>query len=366
MMDTFTVIFSVMLIAHIVFTGIVVFNYFKAFRIENIQAENSSDKMLSILVPARNEEKNIGNIIASIENQDYTNYELIIVDDNSEDATYETARDFAERNSKIKVVRGGELPPGWLGKNWTCCQLAQQASGDPFLFIDADVQLEKSAVGNSLALLKRHNLSMLSVFPSQIIRTFGERLIVPLMNWFLLSFLPLNMVYTSRQKSFVAANGQFLMITREMYDKIGTHEMFRDKVVEDMEIARAVKLSGRKIMTCLGNNVIKAEMYNSFAEAFNGFSKNFFPGFNTGKFLFISLIIIVFSFYSLPAIFVFFSNLFLLLILMIIIQRILLSIINKESVLLNVLLHPLQMVMMLIIGFSSTFRAKKVWKGRQL
>jgi hypothetical protein len=174
------------------------------------------------------------------------------------------------------------------------------------------------------------------------------------------------MVYTSRKKSFVAANGQFLMITRETYNYIGTHEMFRDKVVEDMEIARAVKLKKKKIMTCLGNNVIKTGMYNSFADAYNGFSKNFFPGFNTGKFFFTSLIITIFLFYTLPFGLVFISPLFVAVVFTIILQRILVSLISKESVTRNIILHPLQMIMMLTIGLSSTYRSRKIWKGRQL
>jgi chlorobactene glucosyltransferase len=365
-MDLMTIILLIMLAAQLVFTGIVVFNFLYAGRLENISGETNDSGKISILVPARNEEKNIGRIINSIENQDYKNYELIIVDDNSDDATFEIADSYASRNEKIKIYKGEELPEGWLGKNWACFQLSKYASGNPLLFIDADVHLENATVGYSLRLMQKNNLSLFSVFPSQIIRSFGEMLIVPLMNWFLLTFLPLSLIFDSRSKSFVAANGQFLMITREAYNEIGKHEAIRDKVVEDMEIARAVKSNKRKAMTYLGGNKIKAEMYKSFSEAFDGFSKNFFPGFNTNRTFFISLIIILFLFYTLPFILVFIEPLFLIMIFIILAQRVLLSILNKESVLMNSFLHIVQMLMMLLIGFNSTFNSKKVWKGRTI
>lgn len=365
-MDLLTVILFVMLAAQLIFTGIVVYNFFTAGRIKNIPAEISDGGKISILVPARNEENNIEGIITSIENQDYENYELIIVDDNSDDTTFEIAESYARKNERIKIYQGEPLPDGWLGKNWACYQLSKFASGDPLLFIDADVQIKESAVGYSLGLMEKYNLSLLSVFPSQIIRSFGEKLIVPLMNWFLLTFLPLSQVFLSRNKSFVAANGQFLMIRRETYNDIGTHKAFKDQVVEDMEIARSVKSGNKNVMTCLGNGVIKAEMYDSFSEAFSGFSKNFFPGFNTGKILFTSLIIVLFSIYTFPFLFIFFDTAFLIIILLIFVQRILLSVLNKESVLLNSILHLAQMLMLLLIGFTSTYKSKMVWKGRTI
>jgi glycosyltransferase involved in cell wall biosynthesis len=345
---------------------IIMLNYFTARRIFNVPTEKIESAKLSILIPARNEESNIANIIKSIEKQDFNYYELLILDDNSEDNTYSIIEEHSKKNEKIKVTKGKELPKSWLGKNWACYQLSKLAVGDYLLFVDADVRLKKYAISYSLWLMKKFNLRMLTVFPTQITKTIGEKLIVPLMNWLLISFLPLDLVYRSARESFVAANGQFLLIEKNTYMEIGTHEKFKDKVVEDMEIARAVKRSKNKLMTCVGNNTILTEMYNSFSEALKGFSKNFFAGFNTSRTLFLIFVSLLFTIFILPFVLLFFNPLFVFLAVLIFIQRIFISLISNEKIIFNILLHPLQMIIMFFTGLNSIYKKKKIWKGRYI
>ena len=140
------------------------------------------------------------------------------------------------------------------GKNWACHQLSQKAKGKYLLFIDADVELAPNAISSTAKIMAETKTKMLSVFPTQRIKSFGEWLIVPLMNWLLLAFLPLRQVYASRNNSFIAANGQFILWDRETYFSIGGHQQVANAVVEDMELARKAKQKN-KIITLLGGNL---------------------------------------------------------------------------------------------------------------
>ena len=154
------------------------------------------------------------------------------------------------------------------------------------------------------------------------------------------------------------------MIKKEAYLKIGTHEKFKSNVVEDMEIIRSIKTNDLKGMTCVGNNTINAEMYASFQESFNGFTKNFFRGFNTSRVNFILLItILLFLFFS-PFIFIVWNSAYIIIISLIVFERILVSMLSKESIILNIILHPLQILIMFIIGLRSVLKKKILWKDR--
>ncbi len=262
----------------LIFLGISFYNYLTAPRIKNTNSKFNSNKSISILIPARNEEKNIKNCINSVLTQTYKNFELIVLDDESTDNTYNIVKETSDKNEKVKLIKGKSLPEKWIGKNWACHQLSEKASGDILLFIDADVELKQNALYESLNLFESNNLNMLSCFPTQKIRTFGEWLIVPSMNFFLLNLLPLKKVFSSPKKSFVAANGQFIMLDKPSYNQIGGHNSVKNEVVEDMELARLYKQNKLSVLTALGDKNIYCNMYNSFSESFYGFSKEFFPG----------------------------------------------------------------------------------------
>lgn len=326
----------------------------------------SQNNLVSILIPARNEEENIQACLDSCLNQTYANKEIIVLNDNSSDRTLEILNSYSDR---IKIINGEDLPDGWIGKNWACYQLAQQANGDYLLFIDADVQLNKNAVKSAIEKIVQTNSGLISVFPTQIIKTFSEWLIVPLMNWILLGFLPLILVYKSKNKSFVAANGQFMLWQKEVYQKLGGHSSVRSKSVEDMEFARNCKLNRINIKTLLGGNLIYCRMYSNLKDAINGFAKNFFPGFNTNAvnfLIFISLIALA----SLIPFFIWDNFIYsFILILMIILSRVFISFLSKQNLLLNIVLHPIQMMSLLLVGIISVYKTsfgKLKWKERKL
>ncbi len=325
--------------------------------------------LVSVLIPARNEAKSIERLLYTITQQTYRKIEIIVLDDHSEDRTAAIATSVAHVEPRMRVIIGKQLPEGWTGKNWACHQLAQEAAGDILLFIDADVQLSPEAISSAVTCLEENRLAMLSIFPTQIMQSFGERLVVPLMNWLLLSSLPLRLVYSSSHPKFVAANGQFILIRNDIYTEIGGHEVVSDKIVEDMEIARILKRSKKRIMTLLGGELLSCRMYSGAEEAANGFTKNFYPGFNTSKRVFIATLLALLAVFLGPFIAIFENELFMYPVLVILLNRLFISIVSKQSPLYNILLHPLHMLIMIIIGIRSVEAYSKgqiTWKGRRL
>lgn len=349
---------------------VIIINFFTAPLLKNLTDDQQhTGKKISVLIPARNEEHNIGKCLAYVLNQDVNIYEIIVLDDQSSDNTKNIVSDIAAEHSNLKLVDGEPLPKNWIGKTWACEQLGRIAKGDLLLFIDADVEMKPRAVRSALHLLNKYEPVMLSCFPTQKLKYFGEWMIVPLMNWLLLSFLPLKSVYSSKNNSLAAANGQFILVDRKTYINMGSHERVSSQIVEDMELIRNYKSAGLKVMTVLGNNTVYCRMYNSFSDAFNGFSKNFFTGFRISATGFIILILVLFTIYFVPYIFVFMDVRFLWLVLIIILSRIVISVLSNQSVLLNLLLHPLQILIMLLTGIYSVIvnkRKRIVWKERPL
>ena len=362
-----TAIFYIVLAVLIPAGIVVIYNYFAAPVIKIRTGEKSGEDLISVLIPARNEEKNISNCLKSVTGQDYPKLEILVLDDNSEDNTFREAEAFSKKDPRIKVLKGEPLPSEFTGKNWACHQLSQSASGKYLLFIDADVILEESVVSSAYQEVKRLNLGLLSVFPTQQMHSLGEWLIVPLMNWLLLTFLPLYLVYSNKSHSLAAANGQFMFFSRPAYDSAGGHYSINSSIVEDMVFVRQLKQKNIPVKTFLGGELVFCRMYNDFNSSFEGFSKNFYPGFgiNPSAFL-ITLSILTFSF-SLPIIMVFIDKIFILPLMLIILQRILISSKSGQHIVINLLFHPLQIIMLFLLGINSVIVSKKKnrqWKGR--
>lgn len=359
--------FIVLLISLSVFGLISIYNLFTAPVIKRVSQPSDNRNFVSVLIPARNEEKNIEKCLKGVLAQDYPNKEIIVLDDNSTDNTYRLASSFSTSN--VKVLKGKALPANWFGKNWACHQLAQEAKGEYLLFVDADVEVTPEVISAAVYELEKSKTALLSIFPTQIIKSFGEHLIVPLMNWLLLTFLPLRFVYSCSSKAFVAANGQFMLWKKVGYFKIGGHEKVKNKVVEDMELARLAKQNKLKVKTMLGGKLVFCRMYESFNQAYNGFTKNFFAGFLLPPFSFLVIILFLLIAFVLPFLFLMPPVYSFILIAFILITRISVSIVSNQNLFINVLLHPVQMLFMFWIGINSLikFKTKKiVWKQRKL
>ncbi len=362
-------LFYFLLLATSIFTVITLYNLITAPRIKNILPATVGNKFISILIPARNEEMNIGKSLESILKQSYKNFEVLVLNDNSHDSTEEIVETYSAKDDRVKLIKGKPLPALWLGKNWACHQLWLKAKGELLLFMDADVRLGEHAISSSIRMMEQNNIQMLSSFPTQKINGIGAWLVVPLMNWLLLTFLPLKKVFSSPRKSLVAANGQYIIFVRKTYSDIGGHEAVKNKVVEDMELARSVKGKSLKMMTALGDDSIYCQMYFGFVNSFNGFSKNFYLGFNSNPAIFLLVLLFFEMVFFFPLLLLFNDYRFAIIFALLLIMRIIISITSKQSVVKNVLAHPLQIIIMYFVGINSllvTISKKAVWKGRRI
>lgn len=327
-----------------------------------------SQPEVSVLIPARNEERNIGSLLEDLTLEGAGICEILVYDDRSTDSTPAIVKRCVRENPRIRLLEGVELPAGWLGKNHACYRLAQQATGRYLLFLDADVRIREQAVVRALQYVRQTETKLLSVFPHQLMPDRGTRLAVPLMNWILLSLLPLAAVRRSPKADLCAANGQFLFFDAETYRTLQPHEKFRTAPVEDMAIARYYKRSGHSVGVLLGRGDIECTMYASLPEAIDGFSKNFFSFFGGSEalcYLFAGAttaapLVVFICLGPLPGV------LYLAAVLLI---RIFVSRASRQSVVSNLLLMvPQQGVLWRIILTASVRKRKKqlLWKGRNI
>lgn len=228
-------------------------------------------KLVSIIVPARNEQENISACLESIMSQTYENIEVIVVDDNSEDDTYSLAKSF----KNVKVIKGKELKKGWKGKNWACYQGYEHSKGEYLLFIDADVRLGKDVISDSVYHLNSSSVDLLSVFPHLTSNTLLGQINVNNLKWLVLSFLPLNLVKLNRRPEFNAAIGQYLFFTRNGYEYIEGHKGIKNVAVEDMAISYKLKSSGKSIEAVLGSpEDLTCVMYPDLKTSINGLGRS--------------------------------------------------------------------------------------------
>ncbi len=345
---------------------VTLFNFLSNPKLHRV-AKHYTD-LVSILIPARDEEDDILALLLSIHNQDYRDYEAIILDDNSSDNTYKICADFAANHPQFKVIKGAELPHGWLGKNYACYQLAQQAKGSFLLYLDADEIVYKGLINSAVHRMYQRKLGLLSLFANQEMQSGGEKLVVPLMHYILLNLLPLQLVYLVKNGSVAAASGQFMLFDAEIYKQNQWHEQVRDKVVEDVEIMKLVKSAQYNGEALLANGMVSCRMYKNYKEAINGFSKNFLAAFNYNVLGFLIYILLVIS-GPMIVIMTFDFQLIFFMLGLIILTRIMISLSAKQNAFDNVFLHPLQMFSLTIIAFTAIQRhltKTNVWKGRKI
>jgi glycosyltransferase involved in cell wall biosynthesis len=224
---------------------------------------------VSVIIPARNEEACLGTCLASLTAQQGVPFEIIVVDDGSTDRTAAIARSFLG----VKLIDAGPLPEGWSGKSNAAYSGARQARGKWLLFTDADTVHLAGALAHSFEEGKHHGVDMLSYSPAQELHGFVERAVMPVI------FAELAVKYKPREvgdpnSPAAAANGQYLLITRAAYDAVGGHAAIADRLLEDVELARAVKRSGRRIRLRFGGDAVRARMYRSFPQLVEGWTKN--------------------------------------------------------------------------------------------
>lgn len=230
---------------------------------------------VGVIIPARNESENIEECLASLTKSRYPNFEIIIVDDRSEDGTAELARTVPPGNAKRLVVVDGEaLPEGWLGKPWACQQGARATSAELLVFADADTTHGDRLLSRSITELQNEDADLLNVLGFQVMESFWERLVQPQIFLAVVFRHPdLERSARSSQWQDGVANGQFMLMPRTSYEAIGGHESVRDRVLEDLALAQTVKRHGRTFVIRMAMDDLTTRMYHSLGGLIAGWSR---------------------------------------------------------------------------------------------
>jgi len=228
--------------------------------------------LVSLLVPARNEEEVIGRCVSNLLAQDYPNIEIIVMDDGSTDATADIVESFGDE--RIRLQSGRALGPGWSGKNWACHQLASLAKGEILCFVDADTTIEPTTVSSAMEILVRDQAGLVSLLPRSGSTSFAGKILLPMVTHALFGLFPIALIHKARNPMLAVAFGPFLMVTREAYDSSGGHAAAPDHVVDDVAMSRNVKGAGFRVRIANGTDLVVTRWYDEIGEIWNGFSKN--------------------------------------------------------------------------------------------
>jgi glycosyltransferase involved in cell wall biosynthesis len=223
-------------------------------RFEKIEHDNPK---VSVILPARNEEEFLGRCLDSLIDQDYPNYEIIIIDDSSEDSTGKIISQYAKQNSKIIPVSARPKPDGWMGKNWACMEGYKKATGELLLFTDADTTHAKQVISLAVSHLLTFNLDALTAIPRMLSIDFWTKITLPMISTFLHTrFSAIRVNDPSKKTGYFF--GSFFIIKQKTYDEIGTHEGVKQEIIEDGALGKKVKDSGYKMKMVRGDHLIDA------------------------------------------------------------------------------------------------------------
>jgi len=231
--------------------------------------------LVSIVVPCRDEEQNVGPCLEGLVSQRYPNVELIVVDDQSRDGTWAAMTSFASRDPRVIALAGKPLPSGWTGKNHAIHQGVGRARGEWLLFTDADTRHHPDALTRALGEALVRGCDLFSLVSRQERITFWEKVVHPVVMGFLGWRFSLADINDLRHPT-AAANGQFILVRRDAYDRVGGHERVKESIVEDVELAGAFKEAGYRIRLSMAADLFVTRMYTSLGGMWEGWSKNFF------------------------------------------------------------------------------------------
>ena len=255
---------------------------------------------VAVCIPARNEKANIEACVRSVLASREVDVSAYVYDDESTDGTGEIVARLAAEDPRVVVVPRRPLPAGWNGKQHACFRMAEHGLGfDPdlewFLFTDADVRLEPDAVARALGFALRSKSSLVSTVPREVTGTVGEMLLVPLIHFVLMSYLPIGRMRSTLDPAASAACGQFIMVSRAAYRAAGTgadygHAGFKDSMHDGVKFPRAVRRAGLRTDLYDGTESVSCRMYRGFGETWRGFAKNAYEGLGSlGLLLFITV-----------------------------------------------------------------------------
>ena len=228
---------------------------------------------VGVIVPMRNEADNIESLVATLAAQEGPLH-FYLLDDNSEDQTFELLQRFSKGDSRFTVIKGAVLSDKWIGKTWALQQLFDSSSEEILVSIDADVRLSNDAVNKAVTALNSARLDFVSPYPRQIAQSFAERLIQPLLQWSWLTTVPLRYAESSGQQSMAVANGQFFVVRRSALSSIGGYQSVKHAVIDDVFLARELVKNGSAGIVINGSDIAQTRMYGSWSEIKAGYGKS--------------------------------------------------------------------------------------------
>ena len=257
---------------------------------------------VSVLIPARNEEANLAACLESLVTQTYPDYEILVLDDESTDATWRIAADYARRYPNlVRVLRGDPLPPdGWCGKPHAMQQLAARATGEYLYFTDADTRHRPHSIAWAVTNMRRHRADLLSGYPAQTLGGLGEAMVIPAMYMMSALILPLPLVALRRARGVSFAIGQVMVFRRDVFNAVGGYAAVRDRITDDLAMAHVVKSAGFRTVFLDAKRALSCRMYRGYQASLRGLSKNIYDISRNGRALFAFGVLVLVVFVLLP------------------------------------------------------------------
>lgn len=225
--------------------------------LDRFEIKDTNNPKVSIILPARNEEEFIGKCLDTLIDQDYENYEIIVIDDSSDDNTGKIISEYAKKSSKIIQVTARPKPEGWMGKNWACMEGYHKSTGELLLFTDADTKHKKNIVSLAVSHLLSFNLDALSVIPKMISFDFWTKITLPMISVFLHTrFSAINVNNPKKKTGYFF--GSFFIIKKKTYKEVGMHEGVKHEIIEDGALGKKVKDRGYKMKLVRGEHLVEA------------------------------------------------------------------------------------------------------------
>jgi cellulose synthase/poly-beta-1,6-N-acetylglucosamine synthase-like glycosyltransferase len=320
---------------------------------------------VGVLVPMRNEAANVEGLIPTLAAQEGS-FRFYLLDDNSEDQTFELLQHFTKADSRFTVIKGTALKDKWVGKTWALQQLFDASSEEILVSIDADVRLTNDAINKAVTALNSAQLDFISPYPRQIAKTFAERLIQPLLQWSWLTTVPLRYAEKSGQKSMAVANGQFFVVRRPALTSIGGYQSVKHAVIDDVFLARELVKNGSCGTVINGSDIAETRMYASWNQIESGYGKSLSKAFGS---ILGALFVVVFLFATsiAPLVLGLLGNPYGWLGFAAIVGSRVLSAIKSRGKVLDSVLHPISVVALIyLIIYSYLMRGSIQWKGRTI
>jgi chlorobactene glucosyltransferase len=369
-LDIYTCLVSIVILYFIILSCC---NMFYLWHNTTLEIQINGPK-ISILIPARNEAENIERCLMSLVRQSYSQYELIVLDDNSTDNTAKIIKRLQVEYPKIKLISGKELATGWHGKAFAMQQLLEAATGEYLLFVDADTVHHHDMAAFSVSNMLEKNADLMSGYTKHSMRNWGERLIVPTIYLMMAMVFPFFLIKSSKFARNSFAIGMYMMYRKQTLTDIGGFAVVKNEINEDIMMARIFK-KHQKITTFIdAKSMITTNMYNSFKAAYRGISKNIFPAADKNIFESTLIVVLIFAIFLLPillfteSLLIGVVNYKLLLPIMLMLCMWFLVLMNRQHPVIYTLTCPIMMAILLCITITSTkkiaFGKGVLWKDR--